>query len=60
MQKQKLTRTHEINTYLDYELCERSGQTLEELDSLPLAELEELRESLWKEWIAEGIGVELI
>jgi len=60
MQKQKFIRTREINTYLDYELCEKLKQTLDELDSLGLTALENLRESLWEAWIAEGIAEGLI
>ena len=60
MEKEQFTRTREINTYLDYELCEKLGRTLDELDSITLTALEKLRESLWNAWIAEGIAEELI
>ncbi len=60
MQKEQFTRTREINTYLDYELCQKLGRTLDELDSIALTQLEKLRESLWNDWIAEGITEELI
>ena len=60
MQKEQFTRTREINTYLDYELCQKLGRTLDELDSIAFTQLEKLRESLWNDWIAEGITEELI
>lgn len=60
MQKQKFIRTREINTYLDYELCEKLGRTLDELDFIALTALEKLRESLWEAWITEGIAEGLI
>ena len=44
-----MKRTPNINTYLDYELCERLGKTLDELDSLRLSIVERMRENLWKE-----------
>ena len=60
MQKEQFTRTREINTYLDYELCQKLGRTLDELDSIALTQLEKLRESFWNDGIAEGIPEKLI
>ena len=60
MQKKQLTRTPEINTNLDYELCDILGKTMDELDAVSLAIVERLRESLWETWIVEGIAEELV
>jgi hypothetical protein len=60
MQNKQLTRTPEVNTDLDYALCERLGKTMDELDSISLTIVENLRESLWKTWISEGIAEELL
>jgi hypothetical protein len=52
MQNKQSERTPEINTDLDYELCEILGKTMDEVDSMSLAVVEELRESLWRTWIS--------
>ena len=52
MQNKQSEGTPEINYDLDYELCEILGKTMDDLDSMSLTVVEELRESLWKTWIS--------
>ena len=54
MENKQSERTPENNTDLDYELCEILGKTMDEVDSMSLTVVEDLRESLWRTWISEG------
>jgi hypothetical protein len=56
----ELTRNPSVNSELDFELAERLGKTLDDLDAISLSIIEDLRDALWKEWIAAGIAEELI
>ena len=56
----EFTRTPSVNSELDFELCERLGKTLDDLDAISLSIIENLRDALWREWIADGTAEELI
>ena len=56
----ELARTPSVNSELDFELAERLGKTLDDLDGISLSIVEDLRDALWKEWIADGTAEELI
>ena len=56
----ELARTPSVNSELDFELAERLGKTLDDLDGISLSIVEDLRDALWKEWIADGVAEEFI
>ena len=56
----ELARTPSVNSELDFELAERLGKTLDDLDGISLSIVEDLRDALWKEWIADGVAKEFI
>jgi len=56
----EFTRTPSVNLELDFELADRLGITLDDLDDISFSLIEDFRDALWRVWIADGTAEELI